>query len=292
MGRDPRHDYKSRCIYHITIGKAPSCPPFSRVTGSLAQPLVERSKLGEIIEAQILNLPNLCPSLQILQYVIMPDHIHFAIFARAYLPRALGRYIGMMKVKCGQTIRAVFPGITDIFTKDFHDRYLRPVHSLPAIIDYIRQNPYRLLARRLNPDFFCRINNLEINGSLWQAYGNLQLLDNPFKAPVVIHRADSEELRANKLRRWKHLAENGGVLVSPFISPEEKEVRRLCESVNGKTILLTNQPFGEKEKPALHDFDLCTRGLLLILAPMTPLPSGRDTFLHLNSIAESISTTR
>lgn len=54
MGRDPKHDYKSRCIYHITIGKAPSCPPFSRVTGSLAQPLVERSKLGEIIEAQIL----------------------------------------------------------------------------------------------------------------------------------------------------------------------------------------------------------------------------------------------
>lgn len=127
MGRDPKHDYKSRCIYHITICKAPGCPNFSRILGSLEQPVIERSRIGEIIESQILNFPNLCSSLQPLQYVIMPDHIHFAIFAREYLPRVLGNYIGMMKVKY----------------------------------------------------------NIEIGGSLWQAYGNLQLLDNPFKAPTI-----------------------------------------------------------------------------------------------------------
>lgn len=292
MGRDPKHDYRSRCIYHITIGKDRGCPLFSRVTGSLEQPLVERSRIGEIIESQILNFPNLGPSLQTLQYVIMPDHIHFAIFAREYLPRVLGRYIGMFKVKCGQLIRAEFPDLQDIFTPDFHDRYLRPVHRLSTIIDYIRQNPYRLLARRLNPEFFRRINNIEIQGALWQAYGNLQLLDNPFKAPVVIHRADSDSIRADKRRRWNHLAENGGVLVSPFISPVEKEIRRHCEEVDGKIILLTNTPFAEREKPASHDFDLCSKGRLLILAPMSPLQPGRSTFLYLNSIAESLSLPR
>lgn len=224
MGRDPKHDYKSRCIYHITICKAPGCPNFSRILGSLEQPVIVRSRIGEIIESQILNFPNLCSSLQPLQYVIMPDHIHFAIFAREYLPRVLGNYIGMMKVKYGQLIRAEF-----------------------------------------------------------------QLLDNPFKAPVVIHRSDSDILKANKHRRWKHLAENGGVLVSPFISPEEKSVRRQCEQTNGKIILLSNVPFGEREKPSAHDFDLCAQGLLLILSPMTPLPPGRDTFLYLNAFAESIS---
>lgn len=289
MGRDPKHDYKSRCIYHITICKAPGCPEFSRIIGSLKQPVIVRSRIGEIIESQILNFPNLCPSLQPLQYVIMPDHIHFAIFAREYLPRVLGSYIGMMKVKCGQLIRAEFPQLKDIFTSDFHDRYLRPNHSLSTIIEYIRQNPYRLLVRCYNPDYFRRINNIEIGGSLWQAYGNLQLLYNPFKAPVVIHRSDSDSLKANKLRRWKHLAENGGVLVSPFISPEEKSVRCQCEQTNGKIILLSNVPFGEREKPSAHDFELCARGHLLILAPMIPLPSGRDTFLYLNAFAESIS---
>ncbi|MDE6266478.1 MAG: hypothetical protein K2M07_03905 [Muribaculaceae bacterium] len=99
------------------------------------------------------------------------------------------------------------------------------------------------MVRRLNRDFFCKVNNIDINGSLWQAYGNLQLLDNPFKAPVVVHRADSEFVRADKFRRWKHLAENGGVLVSPFISPAEKEVRRLCEEAGGKVIHISNAPF-------------------------------------------------
>lgn len=145
-------------------------------------------------------------------------------------------------------------------------------------------------ARRQNPDFFIKINNISIGNSLWQAYGNLHLLENPFKAPVVIHRADSPSILTVKETHWKYLAENGGVLVSPFISPREKEVRRRCEDVNGKIILLSNRPFGEREKPALHDFEQCSQGRLLILAPMTPLPTGRDTFLYLNSIAEYLSS--
>lgn len=289
MGRDPKHDYRGRSIYHITICKAPACPPFSKISGSPASPYVSKTIIGEIIEQQILNCPNLHPCLQILQYVIMPDHIHFAIFARNYLPRALGRYIGMMKVKTGQLIRASFPEITDIFTPDFHDRYLLPSHKLKTIINYILENPKRLLERIQNPLFFQRRNNLEIKGTQWQAYGNLQLLQNPFKGPVVIHRSDSEVILNAKHRRWKHISENGGVLVSPFISPAEKEVRRQCEEANGKIILLTNKPFREREKPAAHDFERCSQGRLLILAPQTTLPSGRETFLYLNSIAESIA---
>ncbi len=289
MGRDPKHDYRSRCIYHITISKAASCPVFSYVSGTSSTPLVTRSTIGEIIEQQILNFPKLCPSLQILQYVIMPDHIHFAIFARNYLPRAIGSYIGMMKVKTGQIIREIFPAIKNIFTPDFHDRYLRPIHSLETIITYIIENPKRLLERKEKPGFFQRINNTEIKGSYWQSYGNIQLFYNPFKGPVVIHRADSESIKAAKYNRWKHISENGGVLVSPFISPAEKEVRRQCENANGKIILLTNKPLSEREKPAAHDFERCSQGRLLILAPQTPLPSGRETFLYLNSIAESIA---
>ena len=86
MGRDPKHDYKGRCIYHITIGKAPACPAFSRISGSPAAPVVARSPVGEIIERQIVNLPNLCSSLQILQYIIMPD-----ISISRYLPVSIFR---------------------------------------------------------------------------------------------------------------------------------------------------------------------------------------------------------
>ena len=289
MPRDFKHNYRSRCIYHITMTKAPGTPVFSNISGTPKQPFVERTPLGKIIESQILNFKELCPSLRILQYVIMPDHIHFAIFAEHEIPRSLGSYIGMMKVKCGQLAAEHLLTQQPIFEKDFYDRILRKSHKLDIICNYIRQNPHRLLARRANPDFFRRINNIKIGGTNWQAYGNIQLLENPFKGPVIIHRSDSESLKAAKLRRWTHIAENGGVLVSPFISPAEKEIRRKCEELNGKIILLTNRPLGDKEKPGAHDFDLCTQGRLLIIAPMTALPPGRDTFLLLNATAENIA---
>ncbi|MDE6008122.1 MAG: hypothetical protein K2G90_02835, partial [Muribaculaceae bacterium] len=93
--------------------------------------------------------------------------------------------------------------------------------KLQTIIYLIQENPKRLLERIKNPIFFQRLNNLEIKGTQWQAYGNLQLLQNPFKGPVVIHRSDSEAILNVKHRRWRHLYENGGVLVSPFISQAE-----------------------------------------------------------------------
>ncbi|MDE6207604.1 MAG: hypothetical protein K2M55_07330 [Muribaculaceae bacterium] len=219
----------------------------------------------------------------------MPDHIHFAIFATDSLPHSLGSYIGKMKVRCLQQIRERFPQITEVFTTDFYDRYLRPANSLSVIIDYIRQNPARRLTIEQNPDYFRKINNIEINGLLWQAYGNLQLLDNPFKGPVIVHRADSPELLITKRRRWKHLYENGGVLVSPFISPAEKEIRLMCEAAGGKIILLSDTPFGDRQKPGAHDFELCSTGRLLILAPVEAMPSNRETFLFLNATAKKIA---
>ena len=165
MGRDPKHDYRGRSIYYITIGKSPHCPNFCQISGSPDQPVVNKSAIGSIIERQILNFPNLCPALQILQYAIMPDHIHFAIFAREYLQRAIGSYIGMMKVKIGQIIREAFPQISDIFTPDFHDRYLLPTlpycraekpssTSIPwqnqslCLITCFSQSQYRIIPRR------------------------------------------------------------------------------------------------------------------------------------------------
>ena len=291
MPRDYIHDYKSRSIYHITMTKAHGIPVFSKISGSLENPAIVRSSIGKIIEEQIWNFPNLCPALRVLQYVIMPDHIHFAIFAQEQLPKALGSYIGMMKVKCGQLAKDLLSIPPPIFERDFYDRILRRNHNLDTICHYIRQNPKRLLIRQSSPDYFRRVNNIAINGSLWQAYGNIQLLENPFKAAVIFHRSDSAQLRAAKQRRLKHLYENGGVLVSPFISLAEKEVRRKCEAANGKVILLSNEPFGAREKPALHDFERCAAGRLLILAPMTALSPCRKTFLHLNATAESLCSS-
>lgn len=195
----------------------------------------------------------------------------------------------MLKVGIRQELRCRSIIDTPVFAEDFYDRILRPTHSLNVIYDYIRRNPYRLAVRMANRSFFQRRNNLVIEGEQWQAYGNIQLIANPFKEQVVIHRADSPDTRVRNRGRWIHTASNGGVLVSPFISKDEKAIRQEAEASKSKIILISNRPLAEREKPTGHDFEQCCEGRLLILAPQKELPSSRTTFLHLNHIADYIS---
>ena len=225
----------------------------------------------------------------------MPDHVHFLLRVVGYLDAPLGIHISKLKIKSLQMARD--SGIFDqsIFESNFHDRFLRKDHSLDTIFQYIRQNPYRLLIRRFYPDYFRRINNLFLfNNIIWQAYGNMHLLSNPFKEAVVCHRADAGTPKEEMLRiNWIHTASNGGVLVSPFISEKEKGIRDQADAINGKIILITNESFGNIYKPSGRNFQLCEEGRLLIIAPQgSGLPANRKTFLLMNMLAEWICGMR
>ncbi len=295
--RDPEHDYRSRCIYHITITKLAGVPDFSQVegvfdpAGKFLDGKIIYHPLGNLIRSHIFKLPELCPSLRIFRYVVMPDHIHFLLSAEQYLPEALGRYISRFKIKILQDARQYLhlnlP--SSVFNEDFHDRILRPYQSLDVIYKYIATNPYRLMARRLNPDYFRRINSLTLVGRQWMAYGNMQLLSNPFKYNVIIHRADSEKIREAKRNRALYYAENGGVIVSPFFAEAEKNIRDLCINADSKIILLTNEAFPERYKPSGRWFELCEKGRLLVLAPPVTIPHCRRICLELNEAAKNIS---
>lgn len=289
MPRAYGHDYRCRCIYHITMNKTAGWPPFGYLTGTLPEVSIERSSLGRIVEQNIRSIQQLNSHIRLLQYAIMPDHIHLLIFVTNTLERAIGSYIGMFKVKTGQDARRLLQNQGPLFADDFYDRILFPNRPLDTIFKYIRDNPRRLAVRRKYPDFFRRINQLSIFGNKWQAYGNIQLLDNPFKEQVVIHRSDSEDTRVQNRNRWLHAAANGGILVSPFISPDEKTIRMEAEDLGCRQILVTNKAFCEKFKPSAHDFGLCEKGQLLIIAPMETLPSCRSVFLELNRVSAYIA---
>ena len=80
------HDYREPWKYHITIVKAPGCPPFGRLTGDLAlasrnpdNVKVALSRLGFLIAAEIRAIPRLTPAVEVYQYVVMPDHVHILL---------------------------------------------------------------------------------------------------------------------------------------------------------------------------------------------------------------------
>ena len=137
MPRHPKHDYKSPCIYHITIKKKDKVPDFSIVVGTPGSYSLNLYPLGLSIQTSISTISDLNSSLKMLQYVIMPDHVHMLVRVLEYLDRPIGVYIGKLKVKALQTAR--FRNVYDgsIFESDFHDRFLRPFHSLDNIYQYI-----------------------------------------------------------------------------------------------------------------------------------------------------------
>ena len=217
MPRHPKHDYRRPCTYHITIKKLPHIPDFSIVTGHPASAWVHYYPIGYSIEQSIKSVLKSHPALDVYRYVIMPDHVHILIRAIRYLDHTIGTYIGKMKVVALQNARARGVFLKSLFEADFHDRILRLDQSLDVVYKYVSTNPNRLLARKFHPEYFRRVNYIFNYGEIhWQAYGNMQFLDNPFKRAVICHRAEEKipEVASANRANWYHTAENGGVLVS------------------------------------------------------------------------------
>ena len=294
MPRHPIHDYRRPAVYHITLRKAPGVSDFSIITGRPESCYLHHNPVGVAIEKSIRTMRTINPAVQPYQYKIMPDHVHILLKVLEAMKDPVGIDIAKMKIRALHSAREKGFRFDSLFEPDFYDRILRPWHTLDSVYQYIRQNPYRLQVRKYNPDFFRRLNFVfNYGGIIWQAYGNLQLLENPFKEPVICHRADAGSSKeAALIQNWLHTVSNGGVLVSQFISKKEKEVRKMADEANGKVILIVNEPFGKIYKPGGRNFELCEQGRLLILAPTQSLPSIKPTFLFLNGMAEYLCGQR
>ena len=89
------HDYKSRCIYHITLVVSDRVPLFGRIVGeTVDEARVEFSPLGQEIANAIQMIPMMEArngnDVQILGAATMPEYIHFVLFVRNPMKEKLG----------------------------------------------------------------------------------------------------------------------------------------------------------------------------------------------------------
>lgn len=281
--RAPWHDYRSRCIYMLTLRKSASVPDFGQLVGEK----IELSETGRFVKRQIGLIPLLDRAFRVLQFSIMPDHVHILLFVQSILEESLGKYIARFKIGVNQRAGGI-----PVFEEGFNDQILMKERSLDTLFNYIRDNPRRLAVRKAHPEYFRRVNGLDIEGKRYSVYGNLFLLHNPFREQVVIHRADNADVRAANRDRWLYTAANGGVLVSPFISPAEKAVRTEAEEAGAKIILITNEQMGERYKPTGREFRLCESGRLLIVSVPGPGSLTRRACLEMNALAKAIAANK
>lgn len=225
--RKRNHDYRSRCIYLITINCRKNILPLSRLKGSLGShdfpPHTEPTEIGRIIKRQLSLLKERFPFIQIRRSVIMPEHIHFVIFITEKTDLHLGKIIGAFKKACTEEIDALHvmaPG--GVFEEGYNDRILRGKNQLQRMLDYVSNNPRKRMERISFRGFHCRHFIANSSGERFEAYGNIQLLEDFDCCSVKISsKYSSEKLIALK-KQWLFTILNGGVIVSPFISEQKK----------------------------------------------------------------------
>ena len=298
------HDYHSRSIYMISINRASEIfTPFSELRGIPGNrdwpPTAVPTHTGRIIGECISAIKLEFPAVKILRRVIMPEHLHFVLYNTIYSDYHLGDVINHFKGECtrrfyGLTGKQSEPiHLPSLFEDGYHDRILIKRNQLKRMKDYVSDNPRRRMVRMANPGFFHRYFISDPNGIRYEAYGNIQLLEDFDIEPVKISRKFSaEELRRRKIT-WMHTVENGGVLVSPFISPGEKRVLDWARDNGGSLILITDNGFGRNYTPKGWQHELCAEGRLLIVAPVLHSTSAitltRNVCLAMNALAETIS---
>ena len=104
------YDYKSRCIYHITLVMSDRVPLFGRMVGeTVDEARVEFTPLGQEIANAIQMIPMMEArkgnDVQILGAATMPEHIYFVLFVRKPMKEKLGLIICGFKQGCNKALR-------------------------------------------------------------------------------------------------------------------------------------------------------------------------------------------
>lgn len=274
--RAKSNDYRARRIYMITMTKAAGVRNFSRLTGEPQYPTghpfapeVQLLAAGRIIEEQLSRIKEINSGLEIYDSVIMPDHIHFIVHVKEVIKHHLGKYLGMFKIRITHELwkldSAMAANRASTFVDNYHDRILLKRGQLDIMKKYIRDNPRRLLTKQKYPYFFQRLLGVNIDGELYDCYGNPFLLQNPDKQQIMVRSAWSDRDFNEHKRRWLTYVSHGAILVSPFISHREKMVRDEALDMGGSVIVIRKERFPERYKPEKRYFELCCEGRLLLI---------------------------
>ena len=329
--QEPGTAWRGVGIYHITL-TVPSRQP---LLGTLvipqndpSQARVERTALGNAVVDELYVMCKHYTAIRIFQFCLMPDHLHAVIRVTRVMDTSIrsvirGYWQGVKKLGRAYTL-AVSPelnsgttdkggttgqeGTTDggwafpIFTERPFIRPLSRRGQLQTMMHYVKMNPQRLATKRLMPGYFRVQKDIEIGGRSFDGVGNVALLH--AEQYDVVHvrsvwvkaaeHGDNQTLRDYMNSRVLK-ARKGVVMVSLFISPQEKQVMQVLINEQHPFILLADNGFRDYYKPSDALFDACAAGRVLILSPW-PYDAGkrhisRAECVSLNNMAEAFCKT-
>lgn len=266
--RKPSHDYNDRCIYMITLntlGRRPVLGILHDADSTHPKPWVEPSELGNKVLSCWRQIAVFHPEIRLMEVQLMPDHIHGILFVTTEMPKHLGNVINGFKVGCNKFSREMIGDV--LWEKSYNDIILRGKGQLERMRHYVQDNPRRRWIKHNNRFFFTIKNDVSIGNWQVATVGNQFLLEHPLKIAVKCSRSIKSDDIAQEVNRYMAMAEAGAVLISPSISPAEKDVMRTAFDAGYPLIVILENGFSPLWKPGGKQFDACAEGRLLLVAP-------------------------
>lgn len=306
--RDLDWDYRQPAIYMLTLTLAERRPLLGQliieeVNGEAIPEMahIKPSELGKMVLRSMYEWQRLQPELKVLQYQLMPDHLHIALQVKEATELTLGKILRILKMQTEKKARELSSSTivapnnqvpTPLWAPGFNDNRLRTRGQLQHMIAYIQDNPRRLAIKTLHRDLFTIQRGKEYAGTAFDTLGSISLLNRELQAVHVGSRWSAEEKR-NYKNGCILAARQGKVLIGAFISEDEKAVKRVALEEKLPMIQLQENGFPELYKPAGEFFDACAEGRLLLMAPW-PYHARRHTISReqckaLNQMAEQLA---
>ncbi len=324
-------------MYHVTLTVPSREPLFGTLVileGNPSNARIERTALGNAVVDELYVMCRHYPAIRILQFCLMPDHLHAVIRVTRVMDTSIrsvirGYWQGVKKLGRAYTL-AVAAELNSETTNEegkkaetaneggesagrtdegsypfpiFIERpFIRPLSrrgQLHTMIRYVQMNPQRLATKRLRPGYFRVQKDIVIGDRKYDGVGNVALLmgegyDVVHVKSIMVKAAENgtDKPLRDYMNSRVLMARKGVVMVSPFISPQEKRVMQVLLQEKHPFIILTDNGFRDYYKPADILFDACAVGRLLILSPW-PYDGGkrhisRSECVALNAMAEEI----
>lgn len=108
-------DYQSPSIQMLTLVTVDRKPLLAELRGET----ISLTPLGAAVVREIERIPTYlgAASIEILDYVIMPDHVHILLRIHDRLPRHLGQYIRWFKVQCSDAFTAMVEAAREVMAR-------------------------------------------------------------------------------------------------------------------------------------------------------------------------------
>ena len=297
-------DYRSPSIQLLTMVTSDRLP----LLGELQGQHIALTPLGQKVAEEIERIPTYkgASSIEIYNYVIMPDHIHILLRIHDRLPKHLGQYIRWFKLQCSdayQALAASHPTLAAthtsarsalaavpasipsashtsasntpcLFAKEYHDRILTGKNQLTHMVRYIQDNPRRLALKRANRDLFRIRQNATIGDIPCTTLGNMFLAEYPQRQVLQCSRRLTPDQITTLKEECLAAASNGTVFITAAISEGEKLISRALREAGYPLIILLEQGFPEPDSPHYRYFkpqgvyfEACAAGKLLLVEP-------------------------